>query len=34
MFIGRVGPLTMLLALARPGLTPKYEYPTERVALG
>jgi trk system potassium uptake protein TrkH len=34
MFIGRVGPLTMLLALARPGTQPKYEYPTERVALG
>jgi trk system potassium uptake protein TrkH len=34
MFIGRVGPLTMLLALARPGAQPKYEYPTERVALG
>ncbi len=34
MFIGRVGPLTMLLALARPGAAPKYEYPTERVALG
>ncbi|MEX2176625.1 MAG: potassium transporter TrkG [Pirellulaceae bacterium] len=34
MFLGRVGPLTVLLALARPHTPPSYEYPTERVMLG
>jgi trk system potassium uptake protein TrkH len=34
MFVGRIGPLTVLLALARPGSQPQYQYPTERVALG
>jgi trk system potassium uptake protein TrkH len=34
MFIGRVGPLTLLVALARRARETKYEYPTERVALG
>jgi trk system potassium uptake protein TrkH len=34
MFVGRIGPLTVLLALARPGSQPQYQYPTERVSLG
>ncbi len=34
MFLGRVGPLTMLVALARQRPAPNYEYPTERVTLG
>jgi trk system potassium uptake protein TrkH len=34
MFLGRVGPLTVLLALAQRQAPPKYEYPTERVMLG
>lgn len=34
MFIGRVGPLTLLVALASQRRELKYEYPTERVALG
>lgn len=34
MFIGRVGPLTMLLALARQKPAPHYDYPAERVHLG
>jgi trk system potassium uptake protein len=34
MFLGRVGPLTMLLALSQQAPAPHYEYPTERVALG
>ena len=34
MFLGRVGPLTLLLALASRGEDPRYEYPQERVSLG
>lgn len=34
MFVGRVGPLTMLLALSQQAAAPHYQYPTERVALG
>lgn len=34
MLLGRVGPLTMLVALARQRAAPSYEYPTERVTLG
>jgi trk system potassium uptake protein TrkH len=34
MFVGRVGPLTLLVALARQRAEQKYEYPTERVMLG
>jgi trk system potassium uptake protein TrkH len=34
MFIGRVGPLTLLVALARRHSEPKYSYPSERVMLG
>ncbi len=34
MFLGRVGPLTLLLALAGDGQKSRYEYPTERVTLG
>jgi trk system potassium uptake protein TrkH len=34
MFVGRVGPLTILVALARQRADQKYEYPTERVMLG
>jgi len=34
MFIGRVGPLTLLLALAAKTQRPAYDLPTERVALG
>jgi trk system potassium uptake protein TrkH len=34
MFIGRVGPLTLLVALARRHAEPRYAYPSERVMLG
>jgi trk system potassium uptake protein TrkH len=34
MFIGRVGPLTLLVALARRQSESKYSYPSERVMLG
>ncbi len=34
MFLGRVGPLTLLLALAGDGQKSRYDYPTERVTLG
>lgn len=34
MFLGRVGPLTLLLALTRRSDTAWYQYPQERVALG
>jgi trk system potassium uptake protein TrkH len=34
MFAGRVGPLTLLVALARKQAEVKYEYPSERVMLG
>ncbi len=34
MFLGRVGPLTMLLGLAGQSKEPNYEYPVERVTLG
>jgi trk system potassium uptake protein TrkH len=34
MFAGRVGPLTLLVALARKQADVKYEYPSERVMLG
>jgi len=34
MFAGRVGPLTLLVALARQRPEAKYEYPSERVMLG
>jgi trk system potassium uptake protein TrkH len=34
MFVGRVGPLTLLLALAGKQQRPAYDLPTERVALG
>lgn len=34
MFAGRIGPLTLLVAIARRRPDPKYEYPTERVMIG
>jgi trk system potassium uptake protein TrkH len=34
MFIGRVGPLTLLVALARRQPALNYQYPSERVVLG
>ncbi|MEZ6062805.1 MAG: potassium transporter TrkG [Planctomycetaceae bacterium] len=34
MFLGRVGPITLLLAMAGAGDAHKYSYPTERVSLG
>jgi trk system potassium uptake protein len=34
MFVGRVGPLTLLVAIARRRPEAKYEYPTERVMIG
>ncbi|MCA8997899.1 MAG: hypothetical protein KDA80_12965 [Planctomycetaceae bacterium] len=34
MFLGRVGPLTLLLALAGEGPSIRYEYPSEKVTLG
>ena len=34
MFLGRVGPLTLIIALAGRMKDVRYDYPTERVALG
>ncbi|MCP4783812.1 MAG: hypothetical protein GY903_19600 [Fuerstiella sp.] len=34
MFLGRVGPITLLLAMAVPGETGRFSYPEERVSLG
>ncbi|MEZ6129723.1 MAG: potassium transporter TrkG [Planctomycetaceae bacterium] len=34
MFLGRVGPITLLLAMAAPVESGKYDYPEERVSLG
>lgn len=34
MFAGRLGPLTLLFALTRPGTTARYEYPREGLAIG
>lgn len=34
MFIGRVGSLTLAVALARPAVTTAYEYPSEAVMVG
>lgn len=34
MFIGRVGPLTLLVAMAGRAASPRYEYPEEKIALG
>ncbi|MFQ5730966.1 MAG: potassium transporter TrkG, partial [Planctomycetaceae bacterium] len=34
MFVGRVGPLTVLIALAGRQRTARYDYPVERVTLG
>jgi trk system potassium uptake protein TrkH len=34
MFLGRVGPLTLLLAIAGRSTTARYQYPQERVMLG
>lgn len=34
MFLGRVGPLTLLIALARDASSQRYSYPVERVPLG
>lgn len=34
MFLGRVGPITLLLAMASAPSSGRYEYPTERVSLG
>lgn len=34
MFLGRVGPLTLLLGLISAGQSGRYEYPAERVTLG
>jgi trk system potassium uptake protein TrkH len=34
MFAGRLGPLTLLIALAGPGAQPRYEYPAEQVTMG
>lgn len=34
MFLGRVGPLTVLIGLAGPMKDPNYDYPVERVTLG
>lgn len=34
MFVGRIGPLTLLMALSRSERVGHYEYPEERVALG
>ncbi len=34
MFLGRVGPITLLLAMASPGESTRYSYPEERVSLG
>lgn len=34
MFLGRVGPLTLMIALAGQETAPRYEYPSERLTLG
>ena len=34
MFLGRVGPLTLLLALSGQTVKARYEYPYERITLG
>ncbi len=34
MFLGRVGPLTVMIGLAGHAKEPNYEYPVERVTLG
>jgi trk system potassium uptake protein TrkH len=34
MFAGRLGPLTLLIALAGPSAQPRYEYPAEQVTIG
>jgi len=34
MFVGRIGPLAMALAVFRPQARPKYEYPREELAIG
>ena len=34
MFIGRVGPLTLLIAMAGRAASPRYEFPEEKIALG
>jgi trk system potassium uptake protein TrkH len=34
MFAGRLGPLTLLIALAGPTAQPRYEYPAEQVTIG
>ena len=34
MFLGRVGPITLLLAMATPMDSTRYEYPAERMNLG
>ena len=34
MFLGRVGPITLLLAMANPADSPRYDYPEERLSLG
>ncbi|MDG1895964.1 MAG: potassium transporter TrkG [Fuerstiella sp.] len=34
MFLGRVGPITLLLAMTVPGETGRFNYPEERVSLG
>jgi len=34
MFIGRVGPLTIMLALSRPRAEGNYKYPKENILIG
>ena len=34
MFLGRVGPITLLIAMAVPSESSRYDYPEERVSLG
>ena len=34
MFIGRVGPITFVIALAARQRTPHYKYPEEEIAIG
>jgi trk system potassium uptake protein len=34
MFVGRIGPLAMALAVFGPYMRPKYEYPREELAIG
>ena len=34
MFLGRVGPITFILALAARERTPRYKYPEEEIAIG